>query len=92
MIEHIKQFDPELGADPLLELEVLEYGEIHVAELKKWRAPDEEFSDLHQIVGQDGDTDKDAESLAINQRPFAAGVGMRKAPGIPVSSVASLAP
>src|SRR5216684_873285 len=34
MIEHVKQLDPELGAEPLLEPEVLEYREIHVLEAR----------------------------------------------------------
>src|SRR6266478_10242653 len=34
MIEHVKELDPELGVEPLLEREVLEYGEIHVLEAR----------------------------------------------------------
>jgi len=34
MIEHVKELDPELGVEPFLEREVLEYGEIHVLEAR----------------------------------------------------------
>ena len=34
MIEDVKELDPELSVVPLLEREVLEYGEIHVLEAR----------------------------------------------------------
>ena len=34
MIEYVEELGPELGAVPLLDLEVLEYGEIHVLEAR----------------------------------------------------------
>ena len=34
VIEHVKHLEPELGAEPLLEHEVLEYGEIPVLEAR----------------------------------------------------------
>src|ERR1700732_1941281 len=33
-IEHVKQFDPEFGSEPLLKLEVLEHGEVQILEAR----------------------------------------------------------